>query len=53
MLRIFVNGTWYSTFITAKYEYSTQSSFFVKSKFVGKWTVTPVDAILPKSIVAM
>ena len=33
---IFVKGPWYSTFITAKYEYSTQNSFSVKSKFAGK-----------------
>ena len=36
MLRVFVKGPWYSTFITAKYEYSTQNSFTVKLKFAGK-----------------
>ena len=36
ILGIFVAGPWYSTFITAKHEYSTQNVFFVKSKFAGK-----------------
>ena len=35
MLEIFVKGPWHSTFITAKYEYSTQT-FFVKSKICRK-----------------
>ena len=48
MLEIFVKGPRYSTFISAKYEYSTQSNFFVKSTFVGKCglqPVTPVDTV--------
>ena len=45
MLRIFATGPWYSTSITAKYEYSTQNSFFCKIKACEKVrTVTPVDA---------
>ena len=40
-----MKSKWLSTFITAKYEYSTQNSFFCKIKVCGKvWTVTPVDA---------
>ena len=41
MLGIFVKGPWYSTFITAKYEYSTQNSFYVKSKFAGECGQSP------------
>ena len=41
MLGIFVKGAWYSTFITAKYEYSTQNSFSVKAKFAGKCGQSP------------
>ena len=41
MLGIFVKGPGYSTFIAAKYKYSTQNSFFVKSKFLGEWAQSP------------
>ena len=41
MLGIFVKGPWYSTLITAKYEYSTQNSFSVKPKFAGKCGQSP------------
>ena len=45
MLEIFEKGPWYSTFITAKYEYSIQNSLFVKSKFARNGRqVPPVDA---------
>ena len=43
MLIIFVKGSWHNTFITAKYEYSTQNSLFWKIKVCGKvQTVSPV-----------
>ena len=35
MLGIFVKGSWYSTFITAKYIYSTQKSYFVNQSSWG------------------
>ena len=45
MLDIFVKGPWYNTFMTAKYQYSTQNSFFCKIKVCGKvQTATPVNA---------
>ena len=45
MLEIFVKCPWYGTFVTAKYVYYTENSFFfIKSKFAGKCRVTPVDA---------
>ena len=46
MLGIFVKGPWYSTFITAKYEYSTQNSFSVKPKFAGKCGQSPRSTLL-------
>ena len=45
MLGIFVKGPWYSTFITAQYEYSTQNSFSVKLKFVGKCGQSPQSTL--------
>ena len=41
MLGIFVKASWYSTFLTAIYEYSTQNSFLAKSKFAGKCAQSP------------
>ena len=46
MLGIFVKDPWYSTLITAKYEYSTQNSFSVKPKFAGKFRQSPRAMLL-------
>ena len=41
MLGIFAKGPWYRNFISAKYEHSTQNSFFVKSKLAEKCRQSP------------
>ena len=44
MLGIFVKGPWYSTFLTTKYKYSSQNSFFVVCRKVQ--TVTPMNTTI-------
>ena len=50
MLGIFVKGPWYSTFIPAKYEYSTQNIFSVKPKFAEKCGQLPRSTLYTKQL---